>query len=176
MHFSSPPLPLFLASLPEPRTTAEQMNNIHDSTASIQRVTVVLLCPPELLVALVKISSLLLQLFGSSSPRVPIILEGNIYLSLLRLAPFLFPFSTGSLISLLSLCIIHKPFSLLVRNYISKANNRDLIIWTGLSWWIWSVHATWALSQTFLGADRHKERIYCRLAFVQIFSISQVYE
>lgn len=95
----------------------EQMNNIHDSTASIQRVTVVLLCPPELLVALVKISSLLLQPFGSSSPRVPIILEGNIYLTLLRLFPFLFLLSTRCLISLLSLCIIHRLF-LLVRNYI----------------------------------------------------------
>ncbi len=68
---------LSLACLPVLKIIpAEQMNNIHDSTASLQCVTVFLLCPPELLVALVKISSLLLQLFGSSSPRVPIILEG----------------------------------------------------------------------------------------------------
>ncbi len=105
-------LPLSLACLPGLKTIpTEQMNNIHDSTASIQRVTVVLLCPPELLVALVKISSLLLQLFGSSSPRVPITLEGNIYLTLLRLFPFLFLLSTCRLISLLSLCIIHRLFS-----------------------------------------------------------------
>ena len=116
-----PPLPPppVTYNLPELKTTPEQMNNIHGSKASIQRVTVVLLCPPELLVASVKISSLLLQLFGSSSPRVPITLEGNIYLSLLRLTPFLFPFSICGLISLLSLCIIHLLFfSLLVRNYI----------------------------------------------------------
>lgn len=109
-HILSHPssLTLSLACLPGLKTIpTEQMNNIHDSTASIQRVTVVLLCPPELLVALVKISSLLLQLFGSSSPRVPITLEGNIYLTLLRLFPSLFLLSTRRLISLLSLCIIH---------------------------------------------------------------------
>lgn len=84
--------PRSLVCLPVLKTIpTEQMNNIHDSTASIQRVTVVLLCPPELFVALVKISSLLLRLFGSSSPRVPIILQGNIYLSLLRLFSFPFP-------------------------------------------------------------------------------------
>lgn len=44
-------------------TPPEHINNIHDSTSSIQHVTVVLLCPPELLVALVKISSLLFTAF-----------------------------------------------------------------------------------------------------------------
>lgn len=70
--FSHPSsLPLSLACLPVLKTIpTEQMNNIHDGTASIQCATVVILCPPELLVASVKISSWLLQLFGSSSPRV----------------------------------------------------------------------------------------------------------
>ena len=113
----------FLACLPVLKAIpTEQMNNIHDSTASIQHVTVVLVCPPELLVALVKISSLLLQLFGSSSPRVPIILEGNIYLTLLRLFPFLL--LMRCLISLLGLCIIHSLF-LLVRNYVSKMSKQQ---------------------------------------------------
>lgn len=118
---SPPPPPLSLASLSELKTTpTEQMNNIHDSTASIQPVTVVLLWPPELLVALVKISSLLLQVFASSSPRVPIILEGNIYLFLLRLSLY----STHSLISLFHLCIIHG-LCQLVRNLISELNKQQ---------------------------------------------------
>lgn len=39
------------------------INNVHDSTSSIQHVTVAILCPPELLVASVKISSLLFTAF-----------------------------------------------------------------------------------------------------------------
>lgn len=63
-----------------------------------QLQSVVLLCHLEILVASVKISSLLLQLFGSSSQRGPIILEGNVYLTLLRL----FSVSPSSQYSLLS--------------------------------------------------------------------------
>lgn len=126
------------------------MNNIHDSTASIQHVTVVLVCPPELLVALVKISSLLLQLFGSSSLRVPIILEGNIYLTLLRLFPFLFLLLMRCLISLLGLCIIQSLFFSVGKKLCFK-NEQTTGIWLSRQdRALWSLHAVSALLQPLL--------------------------